>query len=416
MLHKFSGRNVLLLQGPVGPFFRRFATEIEQAGAKVTKINFNAGDALFYFPKPARFYRKAAEGWPSYLETVLRDDNIQDIFLFGDCRAYHQIAKETAEKLGIDVYVFEEGYLRPDYITIERGGVNGNSQLPKDPSFFLSAGLAPRHDIRKVEGAFFPFALYSGLYALAHCLSFFAYPGYRHHRSLNVLKEGPFWLKGAYRKLKYRFKESDVQSKLTGELSKKYYLVALQVHLDSQLDHTDYRDITDFISEVVASFAKNADPQHALVIKHHPLDRGYRDYSALLRDLGARHGISSRIFYVHDLHLPTLLKNALGTVMMNSTVGISSIHHGTPVKLLGRAVYDIPGLTFQGPLDDFWHDPGSIDRELFDRFVGFLQRTNQPNGNFYTRIKNYKNYSGIFWCDFYSFYQLSNKELGTCRN
>ena len=41
-------RRVLLLQGPIGPFFRRLARFLEQHGTDVFKINFNAGDALFY--------------------------------------------------------------------------------------------------------------------------------------------------------------------------------------------------------------------------------------------------------------------------------------------------------------------------------------------------------------------------------
>lgn len=44
----FRGRNVLLLQGPVGPFFSRLAHDLELAGASVHKVNFNAGDSLFY--------------------------------------------------------------------------------------------------------------------------------------------------------------------------------------------------------------------------------------------------------------------------------------------------------------------------------------------------------------------------------
>lgn len=41
-LKKFSGKNVLLLQGPVGGFFRKIATKIPKA--KVYKVNFNGGD------------------------------------------------------------------------------------------------------------------------------------------------------------------------------------------------------------------------------------------------------------------------------------------------------------------------------------------------------------------------------------
>ena len=40
----FCGKRVLLLQGPVGPFFSNLAHDLRHAGAEVLKVNFNAGD------------------------------------------------------------------------------------------------------------------------------------------------------------------------------------------------------------------------------------------------------------------------------------------------------------------------------------------------------------------------------------
>ena len=46
--HKVA-KNILLLQGPVGYFFSDLYQHLKQNGAKkVIKINFNAGDDLFY--------------------------------------------------------------------------------------------------------------------------------------------------------------------------------------------------------------------------------------------------------------------------------------------------------------------------------------------------------------------------------
>ena len=54
-LNQFKGKRILLLQGPVGPFFWRFAKDLEQAGAQVFKVNFNGGDLLFYPSNPFTF-------------------------------------------------------------------------------------------------------------------------------------------------------------------------------------------------------------------------------------------------------------------------------------------------------------------------------------------------------------------------
>jgi capsular polysaccharide export protein len=123
-LRTFSGKRVLLLQGPVGPFFARLARDLRAVDAEVFKVNFNAGDWFFY-RRDALNYRGKMDAWPAWFEAQLRRLDIDVVFLFGDCRPVHQAAHRVATALGVEVGVFEEGYVRPDYITLERSGVNG---------------------------------------------------------------------------------------------------------------------------------------------------------------------------------------------------------------------------------------------------------------------------------------------------
>lgn len=86
----------------------------------------------------------------------------------------------------------------------------------------------------------------------------------------------------------------------------------------------------------------------------------------------------------HDAHLPTCLKNAVGTVTINSTVGIQSLYHGTPTIVLGKALYDIGGLTCKGmPLDRFWSEHHPPDKSLFQEFRRHLIEQTQLSGSFY---------------------------------
>ena len=39
-----------------------------------------------------------------------------------------------------------------------------------------------------------------------------------------------------------------------------------------------------------------------------------------------------------------------------------------PVKVLGRAYYDIPGITDQNTLAEFWNHPTPPDKELFHAY------------------------------------------------
>ena len=132
---QFPFRRLLMLQGPVGPFFRLLARHLRGQGVQVWKINLNGGDAV-YFPGPnALAYRGKLEEWRAWLQDKLRELEIDSIALFGDCRVYHSMAIEAARDAGIPVFVFEEGYVRPDYVTVELNGV-------KAPVFCAPGALA----------------------------------------------------------------------------------------------------------------------------------------------------------------------------------------------------------------------------------------------------------------------------------
>ncbi len=393
-------KHALLLQGPVGPFFRRFADELCGRGIKVSKVNFNAGDALFYRPGRDRdviTYKGRLEDWAETFRTLVTERGIDAIFLFGDCRPIHRPAVQLAHDLGIKVWVFEEGYLRPDYVTLERDGVNGNSRLPKDPEFYrrATAGLPAAPEPLPLGNTFYHHMLWTILHSIALTFCFWLYPRYRHHRNANTFVQAFSWSRGALRKVRYRVRERGILERLVRDHDGRYVVVPLQVHCDSQLSHSKYASMEAFIEEVVRTFVANAPADQLLVVKHHPHDTPYRDYTRYLRDLGRRFGCADRLVYVHDLHLPTLLKHARAVVTMNSTVGTSALHHRAPVKVMGRAIYDIPGLTCQRPLADFFVEPGQVDGELYERFNRWLRATNQVNGSFYKRVASLGSASGL---------------------
>jgi capsular polysaccharide export protein len=147
------------------------------------------------------------------------------------------------------------------------------------------------------------------------------------------------------------------------------------------------------------SFATHAPPKTVLIIKHHPLDRGYHDYSKFIQKLAAQLGLQQRCCYIHDQHLPTLIQFARGVVVINSTVGLSALHHDTPTKLCGKANYNIVGLTFQGTLDDFWSNAQTAkpDKRLLANFQNYLIRTTQLNGSFYKRLPKATTATGWHW-------------------
>ncbi|EAI5853095.1 capsule biosynthesis protein [Campylobacter coli] len=378
---EFSGKTVLLLQGPVGTFFHRLAIKMKKNKTKVFKLNFNGGDFLFYpSGKRCKCDEKDLE---NFYENFFKEKKIDAIVMYNDCRLIHAKAIKVAKGLGIGIWIFEEGYLRPYCITFEKDGVNANSSLPRDKNFYLSCNILTKESIKEIPGGFKFMAFSAFLYWL---FSFLLAPFFNnklHHRTLFPF-EFLFWFRSLYRKYLYKLTEKKLNQKIYS-LEKKYFLAILQVYNDTQIKHHYRKSIEEFIEELILSFANHARAKSYLVFKHHPMDRGYRNYSKLINELSQKYHVEGRIFYVHDTYLPTLLKNALGCITINSTVGLSAILEGCPTKVCGNAFYNFEGLAYPKKLQFFWREAHAYkpNPSLVINFKNYLLNTNQFNGNFY---------------------------------
>ncbi|WBA85838.1 capsular biosynthesis protein [Endozoicomonas sp. GU-1] len=317
----------------------------------------------------------------------LQRHSIESVFLLGDCRFYHRTAKPVCERLGVRFLVFEEGYLRPDTITLEEHGVNAFSQLALSLEDLAGVNTHACSSKAAMGGTMAARTRFAAAYYWAAWFARRRFARYCHHRAFQPVVEGAKWLRGFARKGLYRFQDQKVEQSMRAELSQRFFMVALQVHDDSQmLYHSSYGSVTAFIEEVIHSFASYGPEQTVLVLKHHPMDRGYTHYGRVIRELAERLGISHRVIYCHDLRLPSIYSHCLGVVTVNSTVGPSALLHKIPVKVMGRAIYDIPGLTSQCTLNDFWQYAEPVDIDRFHQFQTLLFDKTQINGSFFTRL------------------------------
>lgn len=387
LLKHSPAKRIALLQGPVGPFFALLREYLLENGAeKVIKVNYNGGDDYFYKDGDIiRYMRKSGDLEKFYRRLFLKN-GIEAVYMFGDCRPVHKIAVKALKKLNINFYVFEEGYLRPNYITLEKGGVNGYSSLPRNPADIPDCDFdAPKAKNHIGYGKFRHMAFYAFLYFLAGRLARKRYARYEHHKPFHFC-DARFWILSFLRKFIYQIIDKPVWKGLIRNHPKNYFFVPLQVYNDTQIsEHSSYVDNTEFISEVIGSFAKHAPPEKLLVFKHHPMDRGHIRYGALIKQLAKEKGVSGRVRYLHEVNLPALLKYATGTIVINSTVGLSSLYHGTPVKVFGRAFYDMEGLTAQIPREAFWKTPGKVCEEIFIKYRNFIANKTQIRGSFYNK-------------------------------
>ena len=97
----------------------------------------------------------------------------------------------------------------------------------------------------------------------------------------------------------------------------------------------------------------------------------------------ACYGLAGRVQFVERYDLAPLLQRAAGVVTINSTVGPLALAEGCPVFCLGRAVYDIPGVTAGCGLDRFWTEPPPVDAANFETMCRAMRATALVNGGFH---------------------------------
>ena len=381
-----AARNVLLLQGLMGPFFRRIGQALRRDGYGVFKVNFNGGDRLFWgLPGGIDFTGSLAD-WPDALQAILTRHRITDVLLFGDCRPLHRAATAVCARMHIPVHVFEEGYLRPDWVTLELGGVNGHSTLPRDPEYYRAeaARLPPAADNPPVPSSFRTRALQGVAYNAADLLTRWRYRHWDTYRPWHPLTEGIGWLRKLSRRRAAGRRTDDTLRAISASGS-PYMLFPLQLDADAQVRlHSGFDGMAEAIRHVIASFAAHAPAGLLLVIKEHPLDNGVRDWRGEVAAQAAAHCVAERVRYLESGDIALLVRPARGLVTINSTTGTLALACGVPVITLGRAVYDIPDVTFGGKLDSFWSDPGRPDERTFAAYRRVLIERCLVAGGFFS--------------------------------
>ena len=358
-------------------------------GHRVTKISFNMGDMAYWAPAVSVWFRQPQSDLAERLEKMYALEGITDQVLFGDRRPIHRQAIQSAREHGIRNHVFEEGYFRPYWVTLEREGVNSRSQLPRNAEWLRAAGRSilasgvPQVGGKAFRSPFWRRAVHDVAYHLASGLNPLVFPKYRTHASVHAPIEYAGFVT---RSIKNKFLFNQERARLQDLLreAKGFYFLPLQLDSDFQVrDQPLLNTMAALLEHVIGSFAQHAPHNTRLVIKNHPLDFDQVNYQLLSARLAKQYGVSRRIEYFETADLNALLKQSLGIITLNSTVGSLALEHGCPTLCLAPAIYDFLDLTAQCGLDEFWKSPPKPESELFALFKTVLMHTTQVNGGFY---------------------------------
>lgn len=386
---KANERRFLLLQGPHGPFFHRLAKMLRAAGAQVWRVGFNAGDKAFWFGSPGFIaYEGNRSEWPDAFRELIIKHGISDLVLYGDTREIHAVPVKIARDAGITVHVFEEGYLRPYWITYERGGSNGHSQLMSlDVETMRAALSSVDFDIPEAPSRWGDMRHHMFYGAVYHGFVMFLnrrFRNFRPHRSLRVGQEFRLYLKRLLLAPLVVAERAVATSRITRG-GFPYHLCLLQLEHDSSFQaHSPFASMDEFLEVTIKGFAEGAPRHHHLVFKAHPLEDGRSPLRQSIRRLTQEYGIQSRVHFVRGGKLARLLNHARTAVTVNSTAAQQVLWRGLPLKALGEAVYAKPEFVSDQPLPEFFASPKRPDTRLYRDYRNFLLETSQVTGGFYS--------------------------------
>ena len=371
---------------PRSPFYRQIAQHLKAEGWRVTRINLCTGDWLFWHGEDAIAYRGRRSRWPRFIASFYARNAVTHVLLLGENRRYYRQAVDIALASGIQVFVNDFGYVRPDWITFGRNGMSGGSLFPRDPQAIraIAAGLPEIDWTPRFADSAFHMARGDLLHNLSNLFMGWIFPFYR--RSDRRPHTLIYTRASGWRLLINRLRKARIARDVTDLLKSQqhYYLFPLQLDFDFQIvAYSPFDGIVESIAYVLASFARHA-PKHAvLLVKEHPWDPALKNWERLLRREATRLGVADRVRYLCGGPLDLLIQHSRGVVTVNSTTGMRALHLARPLVVLGQAVFDIPGLTHQGGLDSFWLEAVPPQPDLTRDFLKALAVMVQIRGVFF---------------------------------
>jgi len=356
-------RHFLLLQGTKSFFFDLLAQKLRAYGFKTTKINFNAGDSFFYTDPNVIIYKHSLDDWVQYISDISKMQGVTDLIVYDDSKKHHALAIAELKKFGVNIHVFADGYFDKNHITLEAGGTNGNSALPREPMFYMRTPTI-HNDMQPqaIRNAQFKGRVYNLIYLLTAKLG-------DYNAEFKSKRKG--LLKFAHKNMMLYAR------KLWNEvfyvaLGKRKYFVA-----------TIEKNNSAFLQKTISSFAANTNK--SLLVFNITGTANFVNAKKIIEKAASANSIGGNVFCIEDANLNRLISNSQGLITWDSIEGIAAINSEIPIIALGKTIYNFAGLTNQSKLVGFWRRRISPNPSLYGKFKNHVCVKTQINGGFFSR-------------------------------
>jgi capsule polysaccharide modification protein KpsS len=321
-----------------------------------------------------------------YIDQFIEEHHIDVICFFNGYHWIDQITKVIADKRGLKTFYFEDGLFRPITITCDPKGINANSSVPSDPSFYDALTIDEK---RLGNYLYKPETLHTkamgenlmkvaAIKAISMLGSLF-----KIHPSL--YSHITFW-----QAIKYFVHKKAFQKRKPDniQLPVEYIFLPFQVSRDTQIFYNSpnistMEELLDYTYNAVTSFNKKNKRNLKIIVKEHPEDMSRNNYK-LLKE---RYKEKNEVLFVQKYDINNLINNALTVITINSTVGIEAITKFKPVISLGEALYNIDGIALncKNPkkLEEYIHKAihSNVNFVRIKKFIYYLRFQYQIEGS-----------------------------------
>ena len=381
-------RRIIFVGAPFGGFTRDILPAFEREGCKVWRFVFDGGDLL---ETPRRFavrFPDKGANWAAFVRQFIVANTVDTIVVFNDCLPKQAAALRIGEQLGLRTFAFENGYFRPNWITLEKQGINARSRLPKAIAFYRAhRDVGDGKPFERAPSYLRALARDTILHYVFSYLLSPAMPFDTRYYGTPVATQGRGYLRAFLSGLFAGGADAIAAIAARKRPGAALATVLLQKPCDTQITASSgFQGNLDFIRMAMTSFAGHAPGSDLLVVKEHPLDFGIENCAQFTAALAESFGIADRVFFLRNTHIDRLLPLTDRMVTINSTGGLAGLKAALPVICLGRAFYDMPGLTFQGALDQFWATGQRPALDDVQAFKAYVVAAAQVNGGFHGKV------------------------------
>lgn len=383
--HESDEKRVLLLQGPIGPFFKNLQSTLVESGFLTKRILFHKADGLFA-PKNNVFrFCGDLNAWESWLRTELHYAAPNVIVLFGSSRPAHIIARRLAKEFNVDVVALEEGYLRSGYITCEIGGNNSHSPLTQWESDMVCDSPT---DPLKIPYSFSMMCLWGSIFYIWRELTKDKLEQQLYHRTTNgALKETCSWTAHTVRRNFARLSDSFSMSELQSRFSKKFILIPLQTPSDAQIRFASRGWCNEKLVTACLKAIGEIKSEEILVFKTHPLDVQSNKLTAMINLEAKKRNIAHRVRILQSGSVSKIASHCSGMIVINSTSAFSALNCNVPLLVLGDAVFCHSSVVTTGKdenaIKKFFVSRSTKDQKSIASFIKAVRSTALIPGDYY---------------------------------